>query len=175
MHALYSKLKLKRGFTLVEVLIVILIIALLMAFIIPQVLKGPAAARDATRISHLGQIAVALEGYRSGSARVYPDGGDHCILPTSPIGQLLITGGYLSRENFPQDPDKKNAVSGNSCQGGYYYTTVNNGNGFMVFAKLETPGRSNADQADLNKSTVDNNARFNSSQQGGFYFVSSGL
>lgn len=175
MDSRHSFSSLKKGFTLVEVLIVILIIALLMAFIIPQVLRGPAAARDATRISHVGTLAVALESYRS-AKREYPAPGNGCMNATSGAGKELVEGGFITADRFPEDPDKNN-TSG-SCQGEYLYvrTPVNGiqNAGFVVFSKLETPGRANASQSDLNPGDLSNHTFGKGGGNLEYYYQSSG-
>lgn len=139
-----NKKLLKGGFTLTELLIVILIIALLMAFILPQLLRGPAQARDLQRTTDIGRIAVALESYRNSRGSL-PAGG--CLTPTSTAGAALISAGIFSNQNFPTDPIKNNKVGG--CENGEYsYSTVSqNGisdNGFILAAHMESKGNGNA-------------------------------
>ncbi|MFN7160510.1 MAG: prepilin-type N-terminal cleavage/methylation domain-containing protein [Candidatus Gracilibacteria bacterium] len=137
-----NKRTLKKGFTLTELLIVILIIGLLMAFILPQLLRGPAQARDLQRVTDIGRIAAALESYRSSNGSL-PDGG--CIKPETATANRLIELGIFSVQNFPSDPVKTNDVG--SCEGGYLYTLVQaNGipkNGFVIAAKMENAGNAN--------------------------------
>lgn len=53
----------KKGFTLVELLIVISIIAILTGIIITGLTSSRAKSRDAQRVSNLSQIQLALEQY----------------------------------------------------------------------------------------------------------------
>lgn len=138
-----NKKSFKGGFTLTELLIVILIIALLMAFILPQLLRGPAQARDLQRVSDIGRIATALESYRN-STGALPEGG--CLKSGSGAGLALIQSGIFSNQNFPTDPIKGNKVGG--CEAGEYsYTVVaQNGiekNGFILAAHMESKGNGN--------------------------------
>ena len=55
----------QRGFTLVEVMIVVAIIALLAAIAIPNVLRGRTTANETASIGNMRAIASGLEMYRS--------------------------------------------------------------------------------------------------------------
>lgn len=153
-----NKKLLKGGFTLTELLIVILIIALLMAFILPQLLRGPAQARDLQRVTDTGRIATALESYRSTNGAL-PDGG--CIKEGTPVANKLIELGIFSNQNFPSDPIKSNDVS-SGCIGGYLYTVTRaNGidkNGFVLSAKMENKGNGNytGNGSDISEITTSN-------------------
>ena len=63
----------KTGFTLVEIMIVILIIALLAAIGIPNLLRARFEAHDATAQDALKSISTALETYASTENRYPPD------------------------------------------------------------------------------------------------------
>lgn len=163
---------LQAGFTLVEVLIVILIIALLMAFIVPQVLKGPAQARDLVRMNDVGTIVVALESYRSakqGYPRVSASG---CLQADAGLGQELVKAGMISADKFPKDPESNNMTG--SCPGAYAYKMVSvNGasNGaVIVYSKLETPARATATDTDINQSSLSNSYIFGNPETDRKYF-----
>ncbi|PIV90575.1 hypothetical protein COW46_02015 [Candidatus Gracilibacteria bacterium CG17_big_fil_post_rev_8_21_14_2_50_48_13] len=151
-----SRTLLAQGFTLVEVLIVILIIALLMAFIIPQVLKGPAQARDLVRMNDVGNIAVALDSYRSAKQGYPKVSATGCLEATTGLGQELVKAGMLNADKFPKDPEANN-LTGN-CPGKYAYKMVNvNGvsNGaVIIYSKLETPARATATDSDINQGSL---------------------
>ena len=55
----------KRGFTLVEIMIVVAIIALLAAIAIPNVLRGRATANETAAIGNVRALISSLEMYRS--------------------------------------------------------------------------------------------------------------
>ena len=61
----------QRGFTLVEIMIVVAIIALLAAIAIPNVLRGRATANESATIGNLRALISSLEMYRSVN-NVYP-------------------------------------------------------------------------------------------------------
>ena len=86
----------KKGFTLVELLIVIAIISILTALIITNIYSSRGKARDAKRISDIAQLQLALEQYFN-KFGVYPDlqtslVSDYIsVLPKDPDGGLLYT------------------------------------------------------------------------------------
>ena len=57
--------RLERGFTLVEIMIVVAIIALLAAIAIPNVLRGRATANETAAVGSLRALLSSLEMYRS--------------------------------------------------------------------------------------------------------------
>jgi prepilin-type N-terminal cleavage/methylation domain-containing protein/prepilin-type processing-associated H-X9-DG protein len=64
---------LRAGFTLVELLMVLAILAVLFAILLPVLLRAKAGARNATCVTHLGEICRA--------ARMYADDNDRTIVP----------------------------------------------------------------------------------------------
>jgi len=62
----------RSGFTLIEIMIVVAIIALLAAVAIPNVLRGRTSANESAAISNLRALVSSLEMYRSVN-NVYPD------------------------------------------------------------------------------------------------------
>jgi general secretion pathway protein G len=91
-------LKKQGGFTLLELLIVIVIIGILAVLIIPNLASGPARARDAQRKSDLRNIKTALETYYNDN-NSYPVsvGGASC----TPAVCLGGSGGVLTSGNTP--------------------------------------------------------------------------
>jgi general secretion pathway protein G len=53
----------QKGFTLLELLIVIIIVFVLAIIIVPNLISGPARARDSQRKQDMRQIKTALENY----------------------------------------------------------------------------------------------------------------
>lgn len=64
----------ERGFTLVEIMIVVSIIALLAAIAIPNVLRGRTTANESAAIGNLRALVSSLEMYRSVN-NAYPANG----------------------------------------------------------------------------------------------------
>ncbi len=67
-----KRIRRQRGFTLVEIMIVVAIIALLAAIAIPNVLRGRATANETASIGNVRALISSLEMYRS-VYQVYPD------------------------------------------------------------------------------------------------------
>lgn len=109
----------KKGFTLIELLVVISIIGLLSSVVLVSLNSARAKARDAKRMSDLGEIQKALEFYfDSSNGTAYPLCAGNTVCSTTGysgnLGVLdVVASGFLS--SMPIDP--KN-VSG---QYGYYY------------------------------------------------------
>lgn len=62
----------KKGFTLVEIMIVVAIVALLAAIAIPGLLRSRINAQEATAQSTLKTIATAMESFAAANAGNYP-------------------------------------------------------------------------------------------------------
>jgi general secretion pathway protein G len=94
------------GFTLVEVLVVIVILGILAALVVPRVLERPDEARVIAAKNDIGAIMQALKLYRLDNGR-YPttDQGIAALVtrPTQPpVPPNWKPNGYLER--LPKDP-----------------------------------------------------------------------
>ncbi len=95
-----------RGFTLIEIMVVVVIMAILAALIVPRVMSRPDEARVVAAQQDIRAIVQALKLYRLDTGR-YPttEQGLAALLarPTlEPIPQNWKAGGYLER--LPKDP-----------------------------------------------------------------------
>ncbi len=77
---------LRRGFTLVELLVVITIIGILIALLLPAVQAAREAARRATCINNLKQLALALHNYEQ-TNRQFPPGAIYVTAAAPPTGE----------------------------------------------------------------------------------------
>lgn len=101
-----TKPQLHEGFTLIEIMVVILILGILAALIVPKIMSRPDEARRVAAKQDIGAIMQALKLYRLDN-RVYPttEQGLQALVKkptTPPIPDNWKTDGYLDR--LPQDP-----------------------------------------------------------------------
>ena len=96
----------RHGFTLIEVMVVIVILGILAALVVPRVLSRPDEARVVAAKQDLAVIGQALKLYRLDNLR-YPSAeqglGALTVKPESePLPPNWKPGGYLER--LPKDP-----------------------------------------------------------------------
>ncbi len=134
--------RMQKGFTLIEILIVVAIIAILASVVLIGLGPTQQAGRDARRISDLRQVQNGLELYfqRCGfyPGQVAPPPPSNCsgagIAPANWASlQPVLTGSGIGISNVPNDP--------NSSQS-YFYGTSGTGGGYVLGARLENAANS---------------------------------
>lgn len=96
----------QRGFTLIEILVVITILAILGALVVPKIMSRPDEARVVAAKHDIGSLVQALKLYKLDNGS-YPstEQGLNALVqkPTAaPTPNNWKTGGYLER--LPKDP-----------------------------------------------------------------------
>lgn len=126
--------KLSGGFTLIEILIVVAIIAILMGSVLIGFPQAQKQGRDARRLSDLHQVQVGLQlyyakcGYYPGSAQAGSSCGSFSQLSSWSNMANAIIGSNIGVKQIPNDPS-----SGKT----YFYGTDANGSGYVIGAAFE--------------------------------------
>lgn len=109
-----------RGFTLVELLVVLAILAMLAGLVGPQVLNQLGGAKSKTARVQIRDLEQALEMYKLDVGR-FPssDMGLQALL-TQPSGVRGWNGPYLRGSRVPQDPWNNDYIYRFPTQGGGY-------------------------------------------------------
>ncbi|HOD29173.1 MAG TPA: type II secretion system major pseudopilin GspG [Syntrophales bacterium] len=97
-----------RGFTLIELMVVIVILGILAGLIIPRIMGRPDEARQAKARMQIESIETALKLYKLDNG-TYPttEQGLKALVEAPAAGQLAKNwrqGGYLERGKVPKDP-----------------------------------------------------------------------
>ena len=139
----------ERGFTLIEMMIVVAIIAILVAILVPNFMRARAQAQTAACEANLKEIATALELYQTDHQQ-YPDvtaatnvtSTEPNIGPylrQTPIDPVAPTGNYTYQVTNPgsgtaaytitcpgsHDPATLTAIGGTSSKTSIQYTSAN--------------------------------------------------
>jgi prepilin-type N-terminal cleavage/methylation domain-containing protein len=137
-----SKEKMK-GFTLVELLVVVAIIALLASIILASINTARAKSRDSRRLEDLHTMQIALDLYFNVNGS-YPIPFPYCLPdPWNPVmGWASLHTGYTTCwtnlqtslapyiKTLPQDPAPQNGDD-------YFYGAFKNGQGYELLTWLE--------------------------------------
>jgi prepilin-type N-terminal cleavage/methylation domain-containing protein len=111
----------RKGFTLVEIMIVVAIIALLAAIAIPNLLRAKMSANEAAAQATLRTISTACETFAGDNDGTYPGDEDADLVNVNPP--------YLSR-----------GYRGATVQGYLYTYTTFDQNGYQIDATPQNPG-----------------------------------
>lgn len=123
--------KIKRAFTLVELLVVILIIAILAAMIVPRIVGRTSQAKQAKALSDIRTLESMLDAYRLDVGE-YPTTDDGLYaLEEAPAGLEGWNGPY-TRRGIPSDP------WGNEY---YYESPGDNGDDSFLLYTLGSDGQ----------------------------------
>ena len=103
-----SKFKNTFGFTLIEIMVVIVILGILAGLIIPRIMGRPEEARRMKALVQIESIETALKLYRLDNG-LYPstEQGLQALVEPPTLGTLpkkWRAGGYLEKGKVPKDP-----------------------------------------------------------------------
>ena len=107
-RALVEKRVCNRGFTLIEIMVVIVILGILAGLIVPRIMSRPEEARRTKAALQIRSIESALKLYKLDNG-VYPDTeqGLEALIEqptTGVIPKKWREGGYLDGSKVPADP-----------------------------------------------------------------------
>ena len=127
----------KRGFTLIELMVVIAVIAILSTIALFGITKAQASARDSSRQQIMNGIQMALERYYADNQAYYTTTNNFCGLTTA-----LVAASYLSAQ--PNDPKTKASIcgTGNPTAGGATYTYLGAAASYTLTLTKESGGTS---------------------------------
>jgi prepilin-type N-terminal cleavage/methylation domain-containing protein len=124
----------RKGFTLIEILIVVAIIAILASVVLVGLGPTQEAGRDARRLSDLTEVQNGLElyynmcGYYPGTATAAPCGAYASVGATWADLSAVLIASPIGITTVPVDP-----TSGHT----YTYSTLPNGSSYILSATLE--------------------------------------
>ncbi len=129
------KCKVKSGFTLMELMIVMVIMGILILVGLTSFMSSSQKGRDNRRKSDLRQIATALEAYYSDKSQYPNDNGSGKMMGCGVGATALCNWGdiFSNTTNNTIYMIKLPADPSSTLQ--YYY--VKRGNGYSLYAKLE--------------------------------------
>lgn len=129
----------EKAFTLVELLIVIAIIAILTVAFLPNVLKAPAKARDATRLKQVNDIVSAIEVYATEKGEPPDSAAASPFCFTQAMADIIGI-------NLPKDSKGSGSCDPDDANKNLFYYRYNEAvdpKFYIIAAKLESNSQAN--------------------------------
>ncbi len=175
-----GKITNRKGFTLMELLIVIAILGILGVAFVPNILKAPAKARDAVRVKKVQDLHTAIEAYYAEHGSLPKiAAADADVYPGPCATDALATA--VGMQSAPVDPNGLGSCGdGADAKGQYLYNVYKVGDEvhYVVAAKTEVPTSANTTltTANLKAESQENNSVLLPVQSpaNGTYFMATG-
>ena len=160
--------KLNKGFTLIELMIVIAIIWVLAVTIVPKLTWAQARARDAGRMADLKSVSAALETYNNDEGQ-YPQhpaaaAANWCLSAANGTLNDTDLAAMLKWKKSPVDQQNKRTASPCTTPGSYWYITLTNWWtaqwGYALTANLENYKKANYDSTKITDLKIDWSATY---------------
>ena len=106
-HTSFIELKNDKGFTIIEIMVVIVILGLLIGVVGPRLIGRTDDARVSTAKMQIESLASALKMYKldNGTYPTTEQGLDALVTPPATVNAgKWRKGGYLEKEKVPMDP-----------------------------------------------------------------------
>lgn len=105
---IFHKIKTTHGFTLIELMVVIVILGILVSFIAPKIMDRPDKAKQVKARMQMESLETAIKLYKLDSG-IYPatEQGLQALVEQPQTGTLpkkWRKGGYLEKGRVPKDP-----------------------------------------------------------------------
>lgn len=100
----------QRGFTLIELMVVLIILGLLIGIVAPNVYKKLTQGQNVAAKTQVQQLEAAIISFASDMGRFPTTEEGLNALVENPDGSELWAGPYLSKKKIPQDPWKHDYV-----------------------------------------------------------------
>jgi general secretion pathway protein G len=104
----YNRRSHNKGFTLIEIMVVLVILGILAGLIVPRIMGRPDEARRMKAKIQIQSLETALQLYKLDTGN-YPntEQGLQALVEAPPTGELARSwreGGYLEKGGVPKDP-----------------------------------------------------------------------
>jgi general secretion pathway protein G len=101
----------KKGFTLIEIMLVVIIIGVLVAMVVPNIAGRSEQARStAARTDIESNLSTALDLYKLDNSAFPTTEQGLGALVTEPSGAMKWSGPYLKKKRIPKDPWNRDYV-----------------------------------------------------------------